>query len=227
MNSKNRAEWLRAPLCLEKGKTGRKSLAECDEMRSSDVTKLARTAQVTCQDVLLSSGGTLIPNDGVGSTAEKANCTYGVDSDTRYPLDSFIFDERLSWRARGVLVYASTHPGFVITPATLVSVTSPKETMGREKAADIINELITTGYVSSLGRDNLVYLKQPIPQSLRRQVFERDGHRCVRCESVMRLSADHIVPESQGGQTTLDNLQTLCMPCNNEKGTKAWGAVAV
>lgn len=79
MNSKNGAEWLRASLCLKKGKMGRKSLAECDEMRSSDVTNLARTAQVTCQDVLLSSGGTLIPNDGVGSTAVKANCTYGAD----------------------------------------------------------------------------------------------------------------------------------------------------
>ena len=80
MNSKNRAEWLRAPLCLEKGKTGRKSLAECDEMRSSDVTKLALTAQVTCQDVLLYSGGGLMPNHGVGSTAVKANCTHGADS---------------------------------------------------------------------------------------------------------------------------------------------------
>lgn len=169
----------------------------------------------------------MIPNDGVGSTAEKANCAFLDDDGQAVPVGDFIFDERLSWRARGVLVYASTHPGFVITPASLASVTSPKETMGRDKAADIINELIATGYVSSLGRNNLVYLKQPIPQSLRRQVFERDGHRCVRCESVMRLSADHVVPESQGGQTTLDNLQTLCMPCNNEKGTKAWGAFAV
>ena len=168
-----------------------------------------------------------MPNPGVGSTAEKANCAFLDDSGQAVPVGDFIFDERLSWRARGVLVYASTHPGFVITPVSLASVTSPKETMGREKAADIINELIATGYVSSLGRNSLIYLKQPISQSLRHQVFERDGHRCVRCESVMRLSADHVVPESQGGQTTLDNLQTLCMPCNNEKGTKAWGAVAV
>lgn len=53
---------------------------------------------------------------------------------------------------------------------------------------------------------------------LRLAVFERDGHRCVSCGSTARLQCDHVIPWSMGGTTTLDNLQTLCHPCNSSKG---------
>ena len=64
-----------------------------------------------------------------------------------------------------------------------------------------------------------VYQKQPVSMRMRRQVFERDGFRCRHCGSRERLSVDHIRPESKGGVTELDNLQTLCGPCNSRKGT--------
>lgn len=219
MNTKNRAKRLRAPLCLKKeGQDKSKSFA-CDTVRTQHVTHIVSTMQTTCIDGLLSSG--CDQNASLDQGSRLAEMEPGGDGVVIGP-DSFAFDERLSWRARGILAYVATHPGFVVTQASLKAITGPVETMGREKAADIINELVTAGYLSAVGRDRLVYLKQPIPQALRQQVFERDGHRCVRCESIMRLSADHIVAEAQGGQATLENLQTLCMPCNNEKGTKAW-----
>lgn len=62
--------------------------------------------------------------------------------------------------------------------------------------------------------------KDVITQSLRTQVFERDAYRCINCNSHKDLAADHIHPESKGGETTLDNLQTLCRSCNSSKGTK-------
>ena len=34
------------------------------------------------------------------------------------------------------------------------------------------------------------------------------------------LCADHIVPESKGGITALENLQTRCRSCNSKKGAK-------
>lgn len=62
--------------------------------------------------------------------------------------------------------------------------------------------------------------KDVITQSLRTQVFERDEYRCINCGSHKKLCADHIHPESKGGATTLENLQTLCQSCNSSKGTK-------
>lgn len=60
--------------------------------------------------------------------------------------------------------------------------------------------------------------KARIPHPLRRQVFERDAYRCKHCGDWHDLCADHIVPESKGGPTTLANLQCLCRPCNSRKG---------
>lgn len=61
--------------------------------------------------------------------------------------------------------------------------------------------------------------KKPIPASLRLQVINRDNGRCRACGIGDRdaLQADHIVPESKGGETSLDNLQALCGVCNNRK----------
>lgn len=62
--------------------------------------------------------------------------------------------------------------------------------------------------------------KAVISQSLRTEVFERDAYRCKHCGTHKKLSVDHIHPESKGGSTTLDNLQTLCRTCNSIKGVK-------
>ena len=51
-------------------------------------------------------------------------------------------------------------------------------------------------------------------------VLQRDGFRCCACGASpannpgVQLQVDHIIPWSKGGETTLDNLQTLCSECN-------------
>lgn len=64
------------------------------------------------------------------------------------------------------------------------------------------------------------YSKKKIGHELRRKVFERDAYRCIHCGDHHDLSVDHIHPESKGGTLDMDNLQTLCRPCNSRKGTK-------
>lgn len=69
-------------------------------------------------------------------------------------------------------------------------------------------------------RTTLSYVKAVIPPAIRWAVWERDDFTCKHCGSRKNLSIDHIHPESKGGATELDNLQTLCKPCNSRKGDR-------
>jgi len=65
------------------------------------------------------------------------------------------------------------------------------------------------------------YAKDKISRGLARQVHEKHAYRCVTCGSHLDLCCDHIIPESKGGPTTFENLQTMCRPCNSRKGNRA------
>lgn len=60
--------------------------------------------------------------------------------------------------------------------------------------------------------------RDPLTEELRREVFRRDGGRCIACGSAELLQFDHIIPVALGGATTPENLQLLCAPCNRDKG---------
>lgn len=63
-------------------------------------------------------------------------------------------------------------------------------------------------------------MRSAIPKAVRQAVYERDGHRCLECGTTENLSLDHIYPWSLGGSDDIDNLQTLCRPCNSRKGAR-------
>jgi 5-methylcytosine-specific restriction endonuclease McrA len=56
---------------------------------------------------------------------------------------------------------------------------------------------------------------QPGAPLIREQVLKRDGC-CVRCGSTEDLEVDHVTPVSAGGETTPDNLRTLCAGCHRK-----------
>jgi hypothetical protein len=63
-----------------------------------------------------------------------------------------------------------------------------------------------------------------IAVGLRFDVFNRDGFRCRYCgvsiDDGAILHADHVIPESKGGPTTMENLVTACLDCNLGKSNK-------
>lgn len=62
--------------------------------------------------------------------------------------------------------------------------------------------------------------KVRIPAGLRKRVFERDAYRCILCGTWRDLTLDHFYPESLGGETSFENLRTLCRSCNSKKGAR-------
>jgi 5-methylcytosine-specific restriction endonuclease McrA len=56
----------------------------------------------------------------------------------------------------------------------------------------------------------------------RRALFARDGWKCVYCGTASgRLTLDHVVPRSRGGDSVWENVVTSCAPCNLRKGNRS------
>ena len=55
----------------------------------------------------------------------------------------------------------------------------------------------------------------------RRALFARDGWKCVYCgQNGGRLTLDHVIPRSRGGESVWENVVTSCAPCNLRKGDR-------
>lgn len=66
----------------------------------------------------------------------------------------------------------------------------------------------------------------PYPQNwdqIRRQIYERDGYRCVNCgrgggpNGKAELHVDHVLPRSRGGPDVAANMRTLCRSCHGAR----------
>ncbi len=70
------------------------------------------------------------------------------------------------------------------------------------------------------GEEAAVHPREPIPESVRHEVWRRDGGQCVDCGSRDKLEFDHIIPWSEGGSNTARNLELRCELCNRKKGAR-------
>ena len=85
-----------------------------------------------------------------------------------------------------------------------------------------MDDTIQTKIDKSCEEDKLLTHKtsRDINLRLRFKVLSRDCFKCCMCgaspakDPSVELHVDHIIPWSKGGETTIDNLQTLCNNCN-------------
>ena len=62
--------------------------------------------------------------------------------------------------------------------------------------------------------------RRRLSQKVKDDVWNRDGGKCVECDSNENLEFDHIIPHSKGGADTYRNIQLLCQDCNRTKSAK-------
>ena len=67
----------------------------------------------------------------------------------------------------------------------------------------------------------MVYMiKRPRPRMRlsRREVFNRDGHKCQYCgKETHNLTLDHVIPRHRNGRHEWENLTSACKKCNHKK----------
>jgi hypothetical protein len=70
--------------------------------------------------------------------------------------------------------------------------------------------------------------KAKIADTIRAKVLARDNHICRACgfggsaNYAFALDCDHVIAESNGGLTKIENLQCLCKGCNIAKTGNNW-----
>ena len=69
------------------------------------------------------------------------------------------------------------------------------------------------------------YAKVPykVPQATRKNIFTRDGYRCMYCgahKAGSELELEHILPRSRGGKNEWSNLVSACRKCNSRKNDR-------
>jgi 5-methylcytosine-specific restriction endonuclease McrA len=53
-----------------------------------------------------------------------------------------------------------------------------------------------------------------------KSLCEKYDNKCLRCGKQGRMTLDHVIPLSLGGENTIDNAQPLCHSCNSGKGAR-------
>ena len=53
-----------------------------------------------------------------------------------------------------------------------------------------------------------------IPNTVRKDIYRRDGYRCALCDSTKGLQIHHFVHRSEGGSNQPHNLICLCWKCH-------------
>lgn len=85
----------------------------------------------------------------------------------------------------------------------------------------VLSELLEDVREAEARKATTACQRELVTPSVRFAIMKRDGYRCRICgrsaADGVELEIDHIVPVSKGGQSTPDNLWTLCFDCNRGK----------
>lgn len=122
--------------------------------------------------------------------------------------------------AERVKVYEKIREGIWVFNGIFRLVDSYIENTGKRNVfkfrLEIINDSVTSEVAYTTQEQRRI-----IPSNVKREVWIRDGGKCVICGSTKNLHFDHIIPYSKGGSSiTAENIQILCLDHNLKKRDK-------
>jgi hypothetical protein len=165
-------------------------------------------------------------------TGSRTEITFTADADLKARLDRI----RELWGHQGKLSYAELIERMAelvlkrIDPERKQKPTEPKRSPGARNAEPDARNAEPP--LPSPPPDLLTPDSRHIPESLRREVWLRDGGRCThrvstspeeRCPSRFALELDHVIPYAYGGTHTAENLRLLCRAHHRSRHLHAQG----
>ncbi len=107
--------------------------------------------------------------------------------------------------------------------------TYKEETLNIEKMESEISQLMRDSEIQKkqgiipyvLTRDEHYLDLRTFPEDIKLSVWEKQGHKCAICGKEFyfeEMEGDHIKRWREGGRTTEENCQMLCIECNRRKG---------
>lgn len=141
------------------------------------------------------------------------------------PVETLFDNLKIAWIAKGKQpVYRD-----MSAPPSLYTGSTYNARFGGWRKA--FNEFVTTVNQEQFEAAHSSPISKPVVRtsrdpslSLRFLVLKRDNFRCVSCGrspatvAGLVLEVDHVLAWSNGGETTAENLQSLCFDCNRGKG---------
>jgi len=193
-------------------------LAALQEFRDAMGARRFTVAQYQAWERRPASAGTIINRFGSWRSALDIVGVRGVRARTYTP-DELIERLEFAWKKLG------RAPGrHTLRRVANISANPYARRWGSVQSACAALARFHAGQLSraELLRPRATPQRPAIRPSLRFAILRRDNHTCQCCgraagEPNVKLELDHIRPISQGGQTTRENLRTLCQDCNRGK----------
>ena len=174
------------------------------------------------------SGGPIVAKGRVSGFRQVENCS--PDQLRQVAVGFSLFDLAEYWRSLppsffGMSVYLSDEQWLdrLIQPNARSHGSSWLVIEDDEQKDQWLMETVSAS-TNQIPRNGAAKRSRTIPPSLRFEVFRRDRFTCVYCGATglgVKLTADHKVPFSKGGETNYENLVTACWECNIGKGAKS------